>query len=427
MGLLLRGLGLSDGPDEVGLHDLQHAHDTAGVALRTRVSLAVVKTGIRHVVLGVVLDQGHLCLRGGFVELVEDVDDHVQCVETLLGLLDNGFVLRLLLPAQLDGLRLGILDFLDGLRQIIELQGQTLAQSLQRRKLAVEGRDLLRGVLTLLRGLGHSLIAPALLVGLVSRLLLQALDELLDERLNLGEVILADLAGKRGQESALQLHAAGPKQGLDGLPARIRIVLDGAVAARQGEQGDARCLVLLCLGLDGLHGIGVVGHGLGTAKADALLGEADGVGRGLLADGGLHDVDGLGQDLDLVRTHLRALVPGLGLIRAHFRELRGILLVVDEVRGHRGEPLARTGDVGDGLLLVLLGLLQLRSLLFDEVGLLLHELVVQAHGFDLGLVDLGPLGTEVLLEAFQGLDDGVGFELVVLHRHIVGLQEGGEI
>mmetsp|Transcript_68204 Transcript_68204/g.142531 ORF Transcript_68204/g.142531 Transcript_68204/m.142531 type:complete len:310 (+) Transcript_68204:693-1622(+) len=309
-------------------------------------------------------------------------------------------MLCFLVFAQLRRLGLGILDLLDGLSEVFDLHVQLGSQCLQGCHLRVQRTHFLRGIVPLLLSHGEGLVAPALLRGLVSGLLLQALNELLNQHLDLSKGVLTDLTGQGGEHCALQFESLGPQERLDRMSANI-LRRGDLVPCRQGQESRS----LLHHGFDRFHGLRAASHFPSEAQAHTLLRKSDGRSRGLVADCGLHDADGLSQDLEFISPHLRSLIPSSGLVRAHFGKTIGVLFVVHQNRGHGAQPGARAPQVGDGLSLVLLCRLHLRGLLLDGVMLLLQELLMQIHCLHFGRIDLVALRSEVLEKALERGDD----------------------
>mmetsp|Transcript_104582 Transcript_104582/g.337084 ORF Transcript_104582/g.337084 Transcript_104582/m.337084 type:complete len:332 (-) Transcript_104582:1146-2141(-) len=283
LGLHLLDLGLLNGAHEVTFHDLEHAQNPAALRLRALVGLTVVEASVRGVRGGVLLSQGEVdcLLLGGLVETIDERDGVVEGIQASLRFLDGFPVLRLLLSTLRLSSGTRFLELHDLLVKVLNAGCQAVPLRLELRHLGVQRPDLLGGVVALLAGVGVGLVAPALLAGLVRGLLEQALDELLDEGLDFAKGVAGDLAGQGREQGALQVRALGPEQVHHGLGAVVRL-RSGEVPAGGGQQRlllhlheGRRILRRLGLGLDGLHGRGVGGHGLGEAQGHALLREAD--------------------------------------------------------------------------------------------------------------------------------------------------------
>mmetsp|Transcript_90909 Transcript_90909/g.256262 ORF Transcript_90909/g.256262 Transcript_90909/m.256262 type:complete len:332 (-) Transcript_90909:41-1036(-) len=283
LGLHLLDLGLLNSAHEVTFHDLEHAQNPAALRLRALVGLTVVEASVRGVRGGVLLSQGEVdcLLLGGLVETIDERDGVVEGIQASLRFLDGFPVLRLLLSTLRLSNGTRFLELHDFLVKVLNAGCQAVPLRLELRHLGVQRPDLLGGVVALLAGVGVGLVAPALLAGLVRGLLEQALDEFLDEGLDFAKGVSGDLAGQGREQGALQVRALGPEQVHHGLGAVVRL-RRGEVPAGGGQQRlllhlheGQRILRRLGLGLDGLHGRGVGGHGLGEAQCHALLREAD--------------------------------------------------------------------------------------------------------------------------------------------------------
>mmetsp|Transcript_104580 Transcript_104580/g.337074 ORF Transcript_104580/g.337074 Transcript_104580/m.337074 type:complete len:322 (-) Transcript_104580:128-1093(-) len=276
LGLQLLNLGLLDGAHEVRFHHFKHPEDPSTLRLCTHVGLAVAETGIWGILWRARLCQGQvdLLLGGRLVELVEEIDAQVEGIQALLGLRDGGPVLHLLGLALGHSLGLRILDLGELLAESVEVGRELIPLGLQLGHLGVQSRDLLRGIRPLLTSVLLGLVTPTLLAGLVGRLLQKLFDELLNELLDLREGVAFDLARQGGEQGAPQVQALVFEEvhddllagilGLHPVPARVG---EGHLAPQLQERG--RLLGGLGVLLDGLHGTGIHGHGLGEAHRHA--------------------------------------------------------------------------------------------------------------------------------------------------------------
>merc|ERR1719506_3651968 len=304
-----------------------------------------------------------------------------ELVESLLrldGILDSLLVRGLLLLA--DGRRLShrLVDLRDLGREVGDLLGQLRDGGAELVDLRVERLDRRRLLLAGLLVRRQLRVAPALVLGLLVRLLHQAHDEVLDHLLHLHERILRNADRKRRQHAAVDRRALLAEElSHAGLARVLR-------SNRQLNEGHRRLLNERRQVL-----VGVAGNRTGRQDLDRLV------------DGG-----------QLIRAELLALLEIRGLLRALRNEVVEVGLV--RIAGRR-----RVRKVA----LVLSGLLELRRLLL-RLGLavlgrrldlrrqVLDQHLVRVASVALLLLKVRALILELVLQLLEHVNDARGLELV---------------
>merc|ERR1719182_1376486 len=369
--LSLRRLGVRLETREVRGDHLQHTEHTAVLRLHAGVGL------VEDLRLLLVLLDERRGLAGLLVELLQDRHRLGHGGLRLLRILDRLRVLRLLRLADLRRLSHRLVDRRDlggqvrdllrelrnGRRELVDLR----VQRLDRRGLLL-ARLLVRAQLR---------VAPALVLGLLVRLLHEPDDEVLDHLLHLGERVLRDADRERRQHAAVDRGALLAKELGD---AGLR-----RVAHRRGDL-EERHLVL------------------DEAREVLVRGTRDRT-RG-------QDLDRLVDRRELVRAELLALLEVRRLLRALSHEVVQVHLV--SVAGRR-----RVRKVA----LVLRRLLELRRLLLrlrlavlrrrlDLRRQILDEHLVRVAGVRLLLLEVRRLLLELVVELLEHVDDALRLELV---------------
>mmetsp|Transcript_46780 Transcript_46780/g.125075 ORF Transcript_46780/g.125075 Transcript_46780/m.125075 type:complete len:475 (-) Transcript_46780:473-1897(-) len=430
MGLLLRGLGGAVRAVEVRLDDLEHADDATGLLLLALVGAREARTrGVLVHRRG--LDE-HRRLLGLLVENLEDVEGLGHSLDSLLRLLDGVQVVLLLLRPVLRRSR-------ESVAQVRGLGGQQVNLLVEFFQLDLQCLDLLiqllavcKAEVAVLVGLADLGVTEALLRRLASGLAEQALDQLLNQGLNLDEGVVKQMHRERSQGGALEAPAFLAEQGddlvlarLGGECGRVRaaelapadVVLGGNNLLNEGERlhvpGNADQVGLLLLNLRRQAGV------LLLEERTLVHG---GVQTGYLV---LQDLQRSRQGCQLVAAQLRALVPVLGPGLALLREVLQIRLVVLEDGLGVDQVLPRLRDVAlERLDVAIEGL--------HGLSVLVHLRPQGRDGVLEGLLGDGPLlvqvlllGLEILIQLREGLDNALGVVLVRgVGRINAGLQEG---
>merc|ERR1719420_562733 len=398
LGLLLSRGGFLDRPLEVTHDHLHHAKDSGRGTLGPRVR--VIEAGVRHFILRRLL---HKRLRRRFVEVVQDINGLLDRLQALFRVSYGLLVLRLLLRALCGLVREVLLKSRNLFRQLGLGQVQLLLTGVQLLDAAVQIRDIPKAVVAVLQRLRNFRIAPALVVGFVSLLLQEALNQLLDHPLDLLErVVFRDLQGKRGQNRALELLPCRRQQ-------RYNLLTLRSVFVRNHQLTDQ--LLLHERNWFDFRGLGLVL--LLTERATTLTSCSC-----LLRYGTLKHRERLRKRRELISPHLRALVPELRLGLALLREILEVNAVVVQHSGRLGQVSLRSRNLFGGLrlllLLVLKGFLRLREL----IQLRLHRhIVVAVSGLVVRLERGLPL-PERSQEPFEGLDDAARMVIVIARRDV---------
>merc|ERR1719506_2917602 len=336
---------------EVRLDHLEHANHTTALGLHARVGL------IEDLRLLLALEKRRR-LRRLLVELLQHRQRLSDRGLGLHGVLNRLLVRLLLLRA--DGRRLShrLVDLRDLSMERLDSRRLLLARLLVRRQLRV---------------------APALVLGLLVRLLHQAHDEVLDHLLHLHEGVLRNADRERRKHTAVDRRALLAEElGHAGLARVLR-------SNRQLEERHRRLL---------LH-----------ERRQVLVGVAgDRAGR--------QDLDRLVDGRELIRAELLAGLEVPGLLRALRHEVVEVGLV--RIAGGR-----RVREVA----LVLRGLLELRRLLLglrlpvlgrrlDLRRQVLDQHLVRMASVALLLLEIRALILELVLELLEHVDDARGLELV---------------
>merc|ERR1719364_303720 len=216
-GLLRFGLGslrvrLETG--EVRLDHLEHADDATVLGLHTRVGL------IEDLRLLLALEERRR-LRRLLVELLQNRERLRDGRLSLDRVLHRLLVRRLLLLA--DGRRLshGLVDLGNLGREIRDLLRQLRDRRLKLVDLGVERLDGRSLLLARLLVRGELRVAPALVLGLLVRLLHQAHDEVLDHLLHLHEGVLSNANRERRKHTAVDRRALLAEELSDASLARV--------------------------------------------------------------------------------------------------------------------------------------------------------------------------------------------------------------
>merc|ERR1719313_2955791 len=198
--LSLRRLRVRLKASEVRLDHLEHADDATVLGLHTRVGL------IEDLRLLLALEERRR-LRRLLVELFQNRERLRNGRLSLDGVLDRLLVRRLLLLA--DGRRLshGLVDLGNLGREIRDLLRELRDRGAELVDLGVERLDGRRLLLARLLVRGKLRVAPALVLGLLVRLLHQAHDEVLDHLLHLDEWVLGNAHRERRKHTAVDSRA----------------------------------------------------------------------------------------------------------------------------------------------------------------------------------------------------------------------------
>merc|ERR1719313_638549 len=355
---------------EVRLDHLEHANHTTVLGLHARVGL------IEDLRLLLALEKRRR-LRRLLVELLQ----HRQRLSNrglgLHGVLHRLLVRRLLLLADRRRLSHRLVDLRDLGREVRDLLRQLRdrrAELVDLRMKRLDRRRLLLAGLLVRRQLR---VAPALVLGLLVRLLHQAHDEVLDHLLHLHERILRNADRERRQHTAVDRRALLAEElSHAGL---VRVL-------RPKRKLDER-------------------HRLLSERRQVLVGVARNRAR-------RQDLDRLVDRRELVRAELLARLKVRGLLRA----LRNEVVEVGLVRVTRSR---RVGEVA----LVLRGLLELRGLLLrlrlavlgrrlDLRRQVLHQHLVRVAGVALLLLEVRALILELVLELLEHVHNARRLELV---------------
>merc|ERR1719364_679549 len=369
--LSLRRLRVRLESSEVRLDHLEHADDATVLGLHTRVGL------IEDLRLLLALEKRRR-LRRLLVELLQNRERLRDGRLSLDGVLHRLLVRRLLLLA--DGRRLshGLVDLGNLGREIRDLLRQLRDRRLQLVDLGVERLDGRSLLLARLLVRGELRVAPALVLGLLVRLLHQAHDEVLDHLLDLHERVLSNANRERRKHTAVDRRALLTEELSHAGLARV---------LRSNRELEERHRLRLHEGRQIL--VGVARHRAGGKDLDRLVDRRELVGAKLLA-----------------RLEVR------GLLRALRNEVVEVGLV----------GVARGGRVRE-VALVLRGLLELRRLLLrlrltvlgrrlDLRRQILHQHLVRVAGVALLLLEVRALILELVLELLEHVDDAVRLELI---------------
>merc|ERR1719236_172170 len=369
--LSLRGLGVRLETREVRGDHLQHAQHTAALRLHARVGLV---EDLRLLLVRLDERRG---LAGLLVELLQDRHRLGHGGLRLLRVLDRLRVLRLLRLADLRRLRNRLVDRRDLGRQVRDLLRELRNGGRELVDLRVQGLDRRGLLLARLLVRAQLRVAPALVLGLLVRLLHEPDDQVLDHLLHLGERVLRDTDRQRRQHAAVDRGALLAKELGD---AGLR-----RVARRRGDL-EERHLVL------------------DEAREVLVRGTRDRT-RG-------QDLDRLVNRRELVRAELLALLEVGRLLRALSHEVIQVHLV--RVAGRR-----RVSEVA----LVLRRLLELRRLLLglrlavlrrslDLRREVLDQHLVRVASVRLLLLEVRALVLELVVELLEHVNDALRLELV---------------
>merc|ERR1719364_23855 len=210
----LRGLRVRLETGEVRLDHLEHADDATVLGLHTRVGL------IEDLRLLLALEERRR-LRRLLVELLQNRERLRDGRLSLDRVLHRLLVRRLLLLA--DGRRLshGLVDLGNLGREIRDLLRQLRDRRLKLVDLGVERLDGRSLLLARLLVRGELRVAPALVLGLLVRLLHQAHDEVLDHLLHLHEGVLSNANRERRKHTAVDRRALLAEELSDASLARV--------------------------------------------------------------------------------------------------------------------------------------------------------------------------------------------------------------
>merc|ERR1719197_1855897 len=180
--------------------------------------------------------------------------------------------------------------------------------------------DITETVITIFQRLRDLGVAPALVVRFIGLLLQEALDEVLDQSLHLRERIFPHLDSERRQDGAAQLAAHLREQSRNFLHLLVRNLLRLGNVQRNTDLGRYLSegnvvLVIVLVVIVGLGG-SLVNNGVHRHEGAAALAS----GIGLFRDFALQNAEGLRDRGKLLRAHVRALAPLLGLEFALARE-----------------------------------------------------------------------------------------------------------
>merc|ERR1719313_3281019 len=308
----LRRLRVRLKASEVRLDHLEHANHAAVLGLHARVGL------IEDLRLLLALEKRRR-LRRLLVELLQHRQRLGNGGLGLHGVLDSLLVRRLLLLTDRRSLSHRLVDLRDLCREVGDLLRQLRDRGAELVDLRMESLDSSRLLLAGLLVRRQLRVAPALVLGLLVRLLHQAHDEVLDHLLHLHERILRNADRKRREHTAVDRRALLAEELSHASLARV-LRSNGKL-----EEGHRRLL---------LH-----------ERRQVLIGVAGN-------RAGRQDLDRLVDRSELVRAQLLARLKVRGLLRA----LRNEIVEVGLVRIAGG---SRVCEVA----LVLRGLLELRRLL----------------------------------------------------------------
>mmetsp|Transcript_76159 Transcript_76159/g.168228 ORF Transcript_76159/g.168228 Transcript_76159/m.168228 type:complete len:558 (-) Transcript_76159:138-1811(-) len=376
LGRFLRSLRLRLQPREVASDDLHHAKNTAALSAHSGVRF---REGLGHGFRGLRLQEGGGCTCLG-VELFQDLKGLSNSLLRLLGIPHGVSVLLLLLLADFGGVghgsgQLGQL-LVQGHGLLTQL-GDGRAQLLDLRLQGVHLVSLLfpHGFVT-----RQLCLAPAVLGGLLIRLVLHLHNQLFDHRLHLSNGIRRSSLRRGRQHAALQRFRALLEEAGD--------LLQLLRARREGPEEGQGC--------GRLHQAGQV-----------LLRTAS---HGAAAD----DVLGLGEGLKLLFPQLLALIEGGSLLTTGGLEILGIFLIrglfslrLVQIPFCRGLSLKLLGLELDFGILILLGLRQLRIQA-------LHQHLIAVPLLGLFLFQAHALVHKLVLQALEHADHTAGLELVGL-------------
>merc|ERR1719454_2638512 len=368
--------------DFARLDHLEHTNDAAVLRLHARVGL------VEDLRLLLALEKRRR-LRRLLVELLEHRQRLGHRGLGFDGILNRLLVRRLLLLT--DGRRLShsLVDFRDLSREVGDLLRQLRDRRAELVDLRVERLDSRRLLLTGLLVRRQLRVAPALVLGLLVRLLHQAHDEVLDHLLHLHERVLRNADRERRQHAAVDRRALLAEELSHAGLARV---LRSNRQLREGHRLlNERRQVL----------VGVAGNRTGRQDLDRLV------------DGG-----------KLIRAELLALLEIRGLLRA----LRNEVVEVGLVRIAGGR---RVREVA----LVLRRLLELRRLLLrlrltvlgrrlDLRRQVLHQHLVGVASVGFLLLEVRALILELVLELLEHLNDPPRLEFV---RVRLGSRHGHQI
>merc|ERR1719364_327028 len=366
----LRRLRVRLEASEIRLDNLEHADNAAVLGLHTRVGL------IEDLRL-LLLDERRR-LRGLLVELLENRERLSDGRLSLDGILHRLLVRRLLLLADGRRLRHGLVDLGNLGREIRDLLRQLRDRRAELVDLGVERLDGRSLLLARLLVRGELRVAPALVLGLLVRLLHQAHDEVLDHLLHLHERVLSNANRERRQHTAVDRRTLLTEELSHARLARV---------LRSNRELDER-------------------HRLRLHEARQVL---VGVARDRA---GRQDLDRLVDRRELVRAELLARLEVRGLLRA----LRNKVVEVGLVRIAGSRRVRKVA-------LVLRGLLELRRLLLslrlavlrrrlDLRRQVLHQHLVRVAGVALLLLEVRALILELVLQLLKHINDTRGLELV---------------
>merc|ERR1719313_3168118 len=370
--LSLRRLRVRLEASEVRLDHLEHADDATVLGLHTRVGL------IEDLRLLLALEERRR-LRRLLVELLQNGDRLRDGRLSLDGVLHRLLVRRLLLLA--DGRRLshGLVDLGNLGREIRDLLRQLRDRRLKLVDLGVERLDGRSLLLARLFVRGELRVAPALVLGLLVRLLHQAHDEVLDHLLHLHERVLSNANRERRKYTAVDRRALLAEElSHAGLARVLR-------SNRELEEGHRR--LRLHEGRQVL--VGVARHRAGRQDLDRLVDRRK-----------------------LIRAQLLARLEVRGLLRA----LRHEVVEVGLVRIAGGRRVRKVA-------LVLRGLLELRRLFLrlrlavlsrrlDLRSQVLNQHLVRMASVALLLLEVRALVLELVLQLLEHVNDAPRLELV---------------
>merc|ERR1719364_129351 len=370
--LSLRRLRVRLEASEVRLDHLEHADDATVLGLHTRVGL------IEDLRLLLALEERRR-LRRLLVELLQNHERLSDGRLSLDGILHRLLVRRLLLLADRRRLSHGLVDLGNLGREIRDLLRQLRDRRLKLVDLGVERLDGRSLLLARLLVRGELRVAPALVLGLLVRLLHQAHDEVLDHLLHLHEGVLSNANRERRKHTAVDRRALLAEELRNASLARV------LRSNRQLEERHRR--LRLHEGRQVL--VSVARHGAGAQDLDRL-------------------VDGR----ELIRAELLAGFEVRRLLGA----LRHEVVEVNLVRIAGGRRVRKVA-------LVLRGLLELRRLLLglrlpvlgrrlDLRRQVLDQHLVRMASVALLLLEIRALILELVLELLEHVNNARGLELV---------------
>merc|ERR1719420_400327 len=413
--LLLRRLQLlriRDGPLEVTQDHFHHPDDPSRRAL---------SSGVRPVearVWSIILDRGLLneaLLDSRLCRFAVEVAQNLECLldgaHANLCFTDSLLVLCLLLSTRFRLVGVVRVECRDLLLKLRFLQSQLLLTCVQLLKTSVQILDILQTVVAILHRLRDLFVAPALVIRLVSLLLKQLLDHILNHSLDLDERVLRHLERKRREHRTLELLAsvAEDRNQLGADHILIRLRRNNASLLHQAKRSlryrgllDERNLqVVIFLSIALEH------------RAPAALTNFSCLrGHRPLQDGQcLRDRGKLGG------AHRRALIPLLCLELALNRQVLQIRAVIVQHRVHVGHVALRRRDClrRRGAFLVLL--VQRLACGFEHrLPRLLTALIVR-DGLRFCGLKFNFLVSETLQELFHRADNIPSVETVVRNRN----------